>query len=76
VDEARFPHPEVGTWPNVRGVVGLAMPDTNDGQFFVNLVDNPRFDHEYTVFAQILNGADVVDQILEGDVIESIEIVP
>src|SRR5205085_6988336 len=62
-DEARFPHPEVGTWPNVRGVVGLAMPDTNDGQFFVNLVDNPRFDHQYTVFAQILNGADVVDQI-------------
>ena len=76
VDEARFPHPEVGTWPHVRGVVGLAMPDTNDAQFFVNLVDNPRFDHEYTVFAQILNGADVVEQLLEGDVIESITIVP
>lgn len=76
VDEARFPHPEVGTWPHVRGVVGLAMPDTNDGQFFVNLVDNPRFDHQYTVFAQILNGAEIVDQLLEGDVIESISIVP
>jgi peptidyl-prolyl cis-trans isomerase B (cyclophilin B) len=75
-DEARFPHAEVGTWPNVRGVVGLSMPDTNDGQFYVNLVDNPRFDHEYTVFAQILNGADVVDELLEGDVIESITIVP
>jgi peptidyl-prolyl cis-trans isomerase B (cyclophilin B) len=75
-DEARFPHPEVGTWPHVRGVVGLAMPDTNDGQFFVNLVDNPRFDHQYTVFAQILNGADIVDALLEGDVIESIAIVP
>ena len=43
---------------------------------FVDLVDNPRFDHQYTVFAQILNGADVVDQLLEGDVIESISIVP
>jgi cyclophilin family peptidyl-prolyl cis-trans isomerase len=52
------------------------MPDTNDAQFFVDLVDNPRFDHQYTVFAQILNGADVVEQLLEGDVIESISIVP
>jgi peptidyl-prolyl cis-trans isomerase B (cyclophilin B) len=75
-DESRYPHAEVGTWPHVRGVVGLAMPDTNDAQFFVNLVDNPRFDHQYTVFAQILNGAEIVDQLLEGDVIESITIVP
>jgi len=27
------------------------------------------------VFAQVLNGMDVVDQVLEGDVIETIEIV-
>jgi cyclophilin family peptidyl-prolyl cis-trans isomerase len=39
-------------------------------------VDNPRFDHRYTVFAQVLNGAELVDSILEGDVIESILIVP
>jgi peptidyl-prolyl cis-trans isomerase B (cyclophilin B) len=75
-DQARFTRSEVGTWPHVRGVVGLAIPDTNDAQFFVNLVDNPRFDHEYTVFAQVLNGADVIDQLLEGDVIESIAIIP
>lgn len=73
---ARYPHVEVGAWPHVRGVVGLSMPDTDDAQFFVNLVDNPRFDHEYTVFAQILNGAEVVEQLLEGDVIESIAIIP
>jgi peptidyl-prolyl cis-trans isomerase B (cyclophilin B) len=75
-DDARYPQSEIGTWPHVRGVVGLAMPDTNDAQFFVDLVDNPRFDHQYPVFAQVLNGADVVEQILEGDVIESITIVP
>jgi len=75
-DEARYPQSEVGTWPHVRGVVGLAMPDTNDAQFFVDLVDNPRFDHQYPVFAQILNGIDIVDQLLEGDVIESISILP
>jgi len=38
-------------------------------------VDNPRFDHKYPVFAQVLNGIDVLDQILEADIIERIEIV-
>jgi peptidyl-prolyl cis-trans isomerase B (cyclophilin B) len=75
-DQARYPHSEVGTWPHVRGAVGLAMPDTDDAQFFVDLVDNPRMDHEYTVFAQVLNGADVVEQLLEGDIIDRIEIIP
>jgi cyclophilin family peptidyl-prolyl cis-trans isomerase len=69
---------EVGVWPHVRGTVGLATSgrDTGNGQFFVNMVDNPQFDHEHTVFAQLLNGLDVVDRILEGDVIERIDILP
>ena len=77
-NEFDFMRDEVGLWPHVRGAVGMSTRgrDTGDGQFFVNLVDNPRFDHEYTVFAQILNGIEVVERILEGDVIERIEIVP
>ena len=75
-DTATYPSRETGTWPHVRGTVGVSAPDTGDAQFFINLVDNPRSDHQYTVFAQILNGADVVDRILEGDIIESIEILP
>jgi cyclophilin family peptidyl-prolyl cis-trans isomerase len=69
---------EVGLWPHVRGTVGISTRgrDTGDAQIFINLVDNPRLDHEYTVFAQVLNGMDVVDRILEGDVIEKVEIVP
>jgi peptidyl-prolyl cis-trans isomerase B (cyclophilin B) len=69
---------ELGLWPHVRGAVALASRgrDTGSGQFFVDLVDNPRFDHEYTVFAQVLNGMDTIDRILEGDVIERIEIIP
>ena len=68
---------ELGLWPHVRGAVGLSTRgrDTGDAQIFIDLVDSPRLDHEYTVFAQVLNGMDVVDQILEGDVIEKIEIV-
>jgi cyclophilin family peptidyl-prolyl cis-trans isomerase len=38
------------------------------------LIDSPLLDHRFTVFAQVLSGMDVVDQILEGDVIESVRI--
>ena len=77
IGDASFMRDEVGTWPHVRGAAGISTRgrDTGDAQIFVNLVDNPRLDHEYTVFAQVLNGIEIVDQILEGDVIERIEIV-
>jgi len=78
IGDASFMRDEVGLWPHVRGAVGISTRghDTGDAQIFVDLVDNPRLDHAYTVFAQVLNGIDVVDQILEGDVIERVEIVP
>lgn len=67
---------EVGQWPHVRGALGISTRgrDTGDAQFFIDLVDNPRLDHEYTVFAQILAGMEVADRVLEGDVIESVRI--
>jgi cyclophilin family peptidyl-prolyl cis-trans isomerase/HEAT repeat protein len=78
IGDAMFMRDEVGSWPHVRGAVGISTRgrDTGDAQIFIDLVDNPRLDHEYTVFAQVLNGIDVVDRILEGDVIEKIEIIP
>jgi cyclophilin family peptidyl-prolyl cis-trans isomerase/HEAT repeat protein len=78
IGDASFMRDEVGTWPHVRGAVGISTRghDTGDAQIFVDLVDNPRLDHQYTVFAQILNGIDIVDRILEGDVIERVEIIP
>src|SRR3954464_11914313 len=61
--------------PNVAGSVGLSTRgrNTGDAQFFVNLVDNPRLDGGYTVFAYVL-GPDmgVVSAIEEGDVMQSI----
>jgi cyclophilin family peptidyl-prolyl cis-trans isomerase len=77
IGDTRFMRDELGLWPHVRGAVGISTRgrDTGDAQIFVDLVDNPRLDHEYTVFAQVLNGIDIVDRILEGDVIEKIEIV-
>ena len=77
IGDARFMRDEVGQWPHVRGAVGISTRgrDTGDAQIFVDLVDNPRLNHEYTVFAQVLNGMNVVDAILEGDVIDQIEII-
>lgn len=68
---------EVGLWPHVRGAVGISTRgrDTGDAQLFIDLVDNPRLDHQYTVFAYVVSGMDVVDRILEGDVIEKVVLV-
>lgn len=67
---------EVGLVSNLRGTVGLSTRgrDTGDAQFYVNLVDNVRLDHTYTVFATVERGMEIVDLVLEGDVIERIEI--
>lgn len=65
---------ELGTVPHVRGTVGMSTRghDTGDAQWFVNLRDNVRLNRDYTVFGAIIEGIDVVDGILEGDVIASI----
>jgi cyclophilin family peptidyl-prolyl cis-trans isomerase len=61
-----------------RGTVGVSTRgrDTGDGQIFVNLVDNVRLDHDYTVFGFVSEGLDVVDRVLEGAVIERVEVRP
>ena len=78
IGDARFMRDEVGLWPHVRGAVGVSTRgrDTGDAQIFIDLVDNPRLDHDYTVFAQVLNGIESSIEILEGDVIERVEIIP
>jgi peptidyl-prolyl cis-trans isomerase B (cyclophilin B) len=74
VDHAEHLGDEVGLWPHVRGTVGLSTHgrDTGGAQFFINLVDNPSFDHHYIVFEHILNVIDVIYRILEVDVIERV----
>jgi cyclophilin family peptidyl-prolyl cis-trans isomerase/HEAT repeat protein len=69
---------EIGRISHWRGTVGLSTRgrDTGDGQIFVNLVDNVRLDHDYTVFGMVRAGMDVVDGVLAGDVIERAEIRP
>lgn len=71
---AQFLRDELGNVPHMRGTVGMSTRghDTGDAQWFVNLRDNLRLGRDYTVFAEVIDGIDVVDGVLEGDVIASI----
>ena len=70
----QFLRDELGTVPHTRGTVGMSTRghDTGDAQWFVNLRDNLRLGRDYTVWAEVVEGIDVVDGILEGDVIARI----
>jgi cyclophilin family peptidyl-prolyl cis-trans isomerase/HEAT repeat protein len=64
---------EVGTVVQWAGTVGLSTRgrDTGDGQIYINLVDNLRLNHDYTVLGVVTAGREVVHGVLEGDVIAS-----
>jgi cyclophilin family peptidyl-prolyl cis-trans isomerase len=69
-----FTRDELGLDGHWMGTAGISTRgrDTGDAQMFVNLIDNVRLDHDYTVFAEVVRGMDVVQGILEGDVIRRI----
>ena len=52
-----------------RGTVGMpkAGKDTGGGQLFITHVPTPHLDGNYTVFAKVVSGIDVVDAIEVGD---------
>lgn len=64
-----FLRDELGTVSHRRGTVGMSTRghNTGDAQWFVNLRDNQRLDRDYTVFAEVIDGIEVVDGVLEGD---------
>lgn len=57
-----------------RGMVAMArsqFPDSASAQFYFTLGDVNFLDGEYAVFGEVKEGMDVVDQIQQGDKIES-----
>lgn len=77
VGAARYMRDEVGPEAyHIRGAVGISSrgTDSGDGQIFIDLVDLPRLDRDYTVFAYVTKGMDLVDQLLEGGKIQSITV--
>jgi cyclophilin family peptidyl-prolyl cis-trans isomerase len=75
VGDTRFMRDAVGL-PHLRGSVGISTRgyDTGDAQIFFDLVDVPRLDHDYTVFARVTSGMDVVDAMLEGATIRRVTV--
>ncbi len=77
VGDGPFLRDEVGLRSHRRGSVGISTRgrNTGDAQFFIDLVDLPRLDHDYTVFAEVTSGMATVDQLLEGAVMARVEII-
>jgi cyclophilin family peptidyl-prolyl cis-trans isomerase len=58
----------------IRGSLGMARDDdinSNDSQFFICITDQPHLDGKYTLFGQVIRGAEVLDNIRQGDKILS-----
>jgi cyclophilin family peptidyl-prolyl cis-trans isomerase len=67
---------EVGLQSHVRGAVGISTRgyDTGDAQIFFDLIDVPRLDHDYTVFAKVTAGLDHMDALLEGALVRRVTV--
>lgn len=56
------------------GTVAMARtsdPDSADSQFYITFGPQPRLDHQYTVFGQVIDGMDTVRKLQVGDKITS-----
>ncbi len=60
-----------------RGAVGIALAglDTGGMQFFLVTADAPHLDARYPWIGRVIEGMEIVDEMMEGDVIERVEFV-
>jgi len=71
-EQARVAEPPLLT--HNRGAVAMArsqFPDSASAQFYFALADLPFLDGSYAVFGRVTEGMDVVDEIQQGDRIDS-----
>ena len=78
VGDSPFMDDEVGLRRHKRGAVGISTRghDTGDAQLFIDMNDNDRLNHIYTVWGSVVKGMDVADTVLETDVMVSVKVIP
>ncbi len=60
--------------PHERGTVSMARtsdPNSGDSQFFICFDRHPFLDKQYTVWGQVTEGMDAVDQIKRGEPVQN-----
>ena len=53
----------------LRGTVGAArssLPDSADSQFYIMFAPSPHLDGQYTIWGQVVQGMELIDQIKRG----------
>ncbi|MFN3506195.1 MAG: peptidylprolyl isomerase [Allorhizobium sp.] len=61
---------EFSATPHVRGTCSMARsqsPNSANSQFFVCFTDAPWLNKQYSVWGQVIEGMDVIDQIKKGE---------
>ena len=76
VGDAQFMRDEIAWRSHLRGTLGISSRgrDTGDAQWFFNLTDNTRLDHDYTVLGEVTSGRNVVERIMAGDAIRHVKV--
>jgi peptidyl-prolyl cis-trans isomerase A (cyclophilin A) len=59
------------------GILSMANsgPGSNGSQFFITHVPTTWLDNKHTVFGHVVEGQEVVDAVVQGDVLETLEII-
>ena len=61
---------EFSNMSHVRGTCSMArsqMPNSANSQFFICFTDAPWLNKQYSVWGQVIDGMDVIDQIKKGE---------
>jgi peptidylprolyl isomerase len=61
---------EFSSEPFQRGTIGMARtsdPNSANSQFFINFAPTPHLNGQYTVWGQVVEGMDLIDQLAKGE---------